>query len=279
MQHCKRNSMPIIWSQKTYAEQGLGEKWEEQARFGYRHGIAMALHMPEGRHFFLGVDRDQPVPADPVSMTRLVADLQLFAVHAQDAALRILTPAMNSPGAPSLTPRELETLRWTMEGKDGLGGRQPARHQRADGCPARQQRDTQAGLREQASGCLEGTEAWPHPLAAACKISGHRACHHREGLPTVRVDSYSDLAGLVECAVRAVGALYDTGVGTGHAARQLDARPEAANSAASATHSRLPRPISPRSPALAPTVVGRRLRPQRRLEVGNPAPSARAPRG
>jgi DNA-binding CsgD family transcriptional regulator len=117
MQHCKRNSMPIIWSQKTYAEQGLGEKWEEQARFGYRHGIAMALHMPEGRHFFLGVDRDQPVPADPVSMTRLVADLQLFAVHAQDAALRILTPAMNSPGAPSLTPRELETLRWTMEGK------------------------------------------------------------------------------------------------------------------------------------------------------------------
>ena len=29
------------------------------------HGIAMALHMPEGRHFFLGVDRDQPVPPDP----------------------------------------------------------------------------------------------------------------------------------------------------------------------------------------------------------------------
>lgn len=111
MQHCKRNSMPIIWDQQTYAEKGLGEKWEEQARFGYRHGIAMALHMPEGRHFFLGVDRDQPVPGDATIMTRLVADLQLFAVHAQDAALRILTPALNAPGAPSLTPRELETLR------------------------------------------------------------------------------------------------------------------------------------------------------------------------
>ncbi len=117
MQHCKRFSMPIIWDQDTYAAQGLGEKWEEQARFGYRHGIAMALHMPEGRHFFLGVDRDQPVPPDAAEITRLVADLQLFAVHAQDAALRILTPVMNSPGAPSLTPRELETLRWTMEGK------------------------------------------------------------------------------------------------------------------------------------------------------------------
>jgi hypothetical protein len=49
MQHCKRHSMPIIWDQETYAAQGLGDKWEEQARFGYRHGIAMALHMPEGR--------------------------------------------------------------------------------------------------------------------------------------------------------------------------------------------------------------------------------------
>jgi len=117
MQHCKRHSMPIIWDQETYAAQGLGDKWEEQARFGYRHGIAMALHMPEGRHFFLGVDRDQPVPPDSAEITRLVADLQLFAVHAQDAALRILTPPMSAPGAPSLTPRELETLRWTMEGK------------------------------------------------------------------------------------------------------------------------------------------------------------------
>jgi DNA-binding CsgD family transcriptional regulator len=117
MQHCKRQSMPIIWDQGTYAERGLGEMWEYQARFGYRNGIAMALHMPEGRHFFLGVDRDKPVPPDSGELTRIVADLQLFAVHAQDAAMRILTPSMVSSTAPSLTPRELETLRWTMEGK------------------------------------------------------------------------------------------------------------------------------------------------------------------
>ena len=117
MQHCKRNSVPIIWNQDTYAKEGLGEIWEEQARFGIRSGIAMALHMPEGRHFVLGVDRDKPIPADTLAVTRLVADLQLFAVHAQDAAQRILTPSFAAPGAPSLTPRELETLRWTMEGK------------------------------------------------------------------------------------------------------------------------------------------------------------------
>ncbi len=117
MQHCRRQTMPIVWGQDTYVQSGLADKWEEQSRFGYRTGIAMALHMPEGRHFFLGVDRDQPVPSDRGELTRLVADLQLFAVHAQDAALRILTPAATEPGLPALTPRELETLRWTMEGK------------------------------------------------------------------------------------------------------------------------------------------------------------------
>jgi DNA-binding CsgD family transcriptional regulator len=117
MQHCKRQSVPIIWDQSTYVSRGLGEKWEEQARFGISNGIALALHMPEGRHFFLGVERDQAVPADPGELTRVVADLQLFAVHAQDAALRILVPAPADPSLPSLTPRELEALRWTMEGK------------------------------------------------------------------------------------------------------------------------------------------------------------------
>ena len=117
MQHCKRQSVPIIWDQGTYVKNGLGEKWEEQARFGYRNGIAMALHMPDGRHFLLGVDRDQALPADPAELTRIVADLQLLAVYAQDAAVRVLLPRSVHPEAPSLTPRELETLRWTMEGK------------------------------------------------------------------------------------------------------------------------------------------------------------------
>jgi DNA-binding CsgD family transcriptional regulator len=117
MQHCKRQSVPIIWTQDTYVRQGQGEKWEEQARFGYRNGIALALHLPDGRHFMLGVERDQPLSRDPLEVTRLVADLQLFAVHAQEAAWRILTTPSPDPGIPALTPRELESLRWTMDGK------------------------------------------------------------------------------------------------------------------------------------------------------------------
>ena len=117
MQHCRKQSVPIIWDQQTYIGQGLGDLWEQQAQFGYRTGIAMALHLPEGRHFVLGVDRDKPLPADAEELQRVVADLQLFAVHAQDAAMRLLVPEPMQPETPSLTPRELEALRWTMEGK------------------------------------------------------------------------------------------------------------------------------------------------------------------
>ena len=116
LQHCKTQSVPIIWNQGTYTARGLGEMWESQAHFGYRTGIGLALHLPEGRHFVLGVDREQALPKDPVEVTRMVADLQLFAVHAQDAALRILVSPAAQPERPALTPRELESLRWTMDG-------------------------------------------------------------------------------------------------------------------------------------------------------------------
>jgi DNA-binding CsgD family transcriptional regulator len=117
MQHCRQQSVPIIWDQQTYTREGAGELWEEQARFGYCTGIAMALHLPQGRHFAFGVERDQPLPEDRVELTRIVADLQLFAVHALDAALRVLAPVSAISAAPALTPRELEVLHWTMEGK------------------------------------------------------------------------------------------------------------------------------------------------------------------
>lgn len=117
MQHCKRNSVPIVWDQNTYVQQGAADLWEVQSRFGYHTGICLALHLPEGRHFVFGVDRDKPLPKDRTQLTRMVADLQLFAVHALDSALRVLLPPEQQLEAPKLTPRELECLRWTMEGK------------------------------------------------------------------------------------------------------------------------------------------------------------------
>jgi len=116
-QHCRHRGVPIVWDQSTYATAGHGARWEAQAQFGYCTGIALALHMPRGQHFFIGVDRDQRLPSDGEELSRLTADLQLFAAHAQEAALRILLPQVIELACPELTVRELECLRWTMEGK------------------------------------------------------------------------------------------------------------------------------------------------------------------
>ena len=117
-QHCKRASVPIVWDQKTYTSAGLGPLWEEQAPFGYCTGIALALHLPKGLHFFVGVDRKKPLPRRQSEISRMAGELHLFVAHAQDAALRLLLPPMpQETSDPNLTPRELESLRWTMDGK------------------------------------------------------------------------------------------------------------------------------------------------------------------
>jgi DNA-binding CsgD family transcriptional regulator len=119
MQHCRWSHLPISWNQATYVAVGQGEKWDHQAAHGYRVGIAYAMHLPYGRHFFVGVDRDQALPTRQDRLVQLIGGLQLFAVYVLEGALRILTPSSSKAPcqAPLLTPREVEALSWTMEGK------------------------------------------------------------------------------------------------------------------------------------------------------------------
>jgi DNA-binding CsgD family transcriptional regulator len=113
----KSLSVPFIYDQQLYTAAGAGDLWETQARYGYKTGIAVALHLPDFRHFLLGVDRDTPLPGEERHLSRVMADLQLLAVHAQHAANHLLAPEIPPGDLPRLTPREVEILRWTMEGK------------------------------------------------------------------------------------------------------------------------------------------------------------------
>ena len=117
LKRLKRLSVPFVYDQATYVNDGAADLWEQQAEFGYRTGISVALHLPGHKHFLLGVDREEALPSDDEKLTRMLADIQLLAVHAQDAAVRLMAPAGSLPDAPTLTGRELEVLRWTMEGK------------------------------------------------------------------------------------------------------------------------------------------------------------------
>jgi DNA-binding CsgD family transcriptional regulator len=63
----------------------------------------------------LGVDRDQALPKNPEEVARMTAELSLFTVHAQDTALRLFDSPEKAEHRP-LSKRELEVLRWTMDG-------------------------------------------------------------------------------------------------------------------------------------------------------------------
>jgi len=66
----------------------------------------------------VGFDRDQALPRHGAELTRMVADLQLFAAMCHETAIQLLFPEFNPcSDTKTLTPRELEVLRWTMESK------------------------------------------------------------------------------------------------------------------------------------------------------------------
>jgi len=111
--HVMSNAAPLVYDQRLYVKAGAGDLWEMQAPFGYRTGLAVSVHMPGYRRFLLGVDRHEDLPSDPIKLNRMIADLQLLAVHAQDAAARLLVRG----DEPKLPPRQLEILKLTMEGK------------------------------------------------------------------------------------------------------------------------------------------------------------------
>jgi DNA-binding CsgD family transcriptional regulator len=119
MMRLMRTAAPVLYDKQLYVDAGAADVWETQAPFGYCTGVAVALHLPKRRHFLFGVDRPADLPLSPVQLTKLVSTLQVAAVHAQYAATQMFDSALdaNIREAPHLTPRELEILRWTMEGK------------------------------------------------------------------------------------------------------------------------------------------------------------------
>lgn len=115
LQRLRRTSLPIAWDQDDYVAAGLGHRWEEMASRGIRAGVAVALHLPHGRHLCLGLNRgDGRASRDE---PRLAADLMLLAVHALSALKPLCEQEVTAQEASQLTPREFEVLHWTAAGK------------------------------------------------------------------------------------------------------------------------------------------------------------------
>lgn len=118
MAQLMKQSVPVVYDRQTYEAAGAGDLWELQATYGYKTGIAVKLHLPQDKHFLLGVDREEPLPEPGAQLMVMVAGLQLLAAHALTAADRLLGPKIQKKGdLPKLTKRELDVLSWTSQGK------------------------------------------------------------------------------------------------------------------------------------------------------------------
>jgi len=122
MRHVKHSSLPVLWTRRNYSDVGQEGVWEHMAACGLSAGAAVAVHMPDGRHLTIGLDRSGPLPTSSARLTRLLGEMQLFLAHITESAFAIHEPIhrlRETIGSvrPELTPREREALGWTIDGK------------------------------------------------------------------------------------------------------------------------------------------------------------------
>lgn len=108
---------PLAYDQSTYVDAGCADLWDAQAPWGYRCGIASAVHQAShAEHFVFGVDRSDPLPSSPGERAVITAQVQALLLHTQAAMQRLYTPAP-AAGPDDLERVELEALRWTAAGR------------------------------------------------------------------------------------------------------------------------------------------------------------------
>ena len=113
----RQRGVPFFYDQQFYVDNGAPELWEHAAPWGFRTGICVALQLSDDKIFLLGLDRERDLPTDEKDLTRMLADLQFLAAHAQDAACRLLVPPAAVAAKPKLSPKEREILLRVLEGK------------------------------------------------------------------------------------------------------------------------------------------------------------------
>lgn len=117
-QYCKRRSSPTFWDVDTYSSAGVGDLWDYQAAHGYRTGIATAMHFRRGRHFMIGFSGTNLRNLRDAARREVLDEFRTFSAYAQATAFDLCLPPVTRPDQKStLTSREIDALRWTMDGK------------------------------------------------------------------------------------------------------------------------------------------------------------------
>jgi len=102
LSHLNSSRAPIIWNRDTYSRNGEMELYEAQRTFGYATGIAVGIEVGARDMFLFGVDRADDLPESAQELSRLVADVNLFALHVQQALWQFAALDDERAGCPEM---------------------------------------------------------------------------------------------------------------------------------------------------------------------------------
>lgn len=106
----------FTYDQALYTESGAADLWDNQAAFGFRSGMAVALHETSHLELFsFGVDGPDSLPTQAASRLALEAQLRMVAMHAHEAAKRLWT-ARVAVDLNAVNAEETEALKWASDG-------------------------------------------------------------------------------------------------------------------------------------------------------------------
>lgn len=111
------SSLPAIWSDQKFHDCKSREFWDEARALGLETGMSFAVHGQPGLTGILSLSRDQALDLPASEMAALIGRAQMFAVMVHDAVVRIDLPKLLPEQSLAMTPRELECLKWSADGK------------------------------------------------------------------------------------------------------------------------------------------------------------------
>lgn len=117
VRYAQTSSLPAIWSDQKFHDCRSREFWEEAWALGLRTGMSFSVHGQPGVTGILSLSRDKPLDLPAPEMAALIGRAQMFASMVHHAVVRIDLPKLLPEQSIAMTPRELECLKWSADGK------------------------------------------------------------------------------------------------------------------------------------------------------------------
>lgn len=118
--HCLRSSLPLSWEPGTFNLPTQKQMYEEASSYGLRSGITYPIHGHNGEFGVISFVSDAFAgrKSRRVLDTQLLASLSMVRDVVFESSLQFIRNPVNASEPPvRLTSREIECLKWLMEGK------------------------------------------------------------------------------------------------------------------------------------------------------------------